>query len=273
MRFWPCFLAALALALPSAARAEKFRYKYRPGQVVQYRANMAGATMMGQPGSEMMKSTFRMGLRQTQRVRSVTAGVITLDIKDQPVSGSSTMMGQTEQANRTPTSSVVRLTERGRFLSRKSSEDGKAKAGSPMDGLDALYGLNFPDRDLKPGETWEDTVTVGTGPAAQKVRVKTRYVGQVSFRGRTCARFSTTLATNLIPESDEPAPESMPGTSGKMTGTVTTYFDPALGLELYSSGSVVMVVRADFTQVSPEGGELATAMKINVVQSLVQGRK
>lgn len=263
-------LIASVLLLPAGARAEKFRYKYQPGQVVQYQASMAGASMMGQTSAQMMKASFRLVMRHTQRVRSVSGGVVTLEIRDLPVSGTMTSMGRTEKYTREATTSIVRLTQRGRFLSRKSSTDAKKGEGpSTTDGLDALYGLNFPDRDLKPGDTWEDTLTVGTGAAAQKVRVKSRYVGPVSFRGKACAKFTTTLATNLLPDGEESA-EAVPGAQGRMTGTLTTYFDPVRGLEIYSSGSVVMLARADLGQVSPEAGEIATVTKINVVQSLAR---
>jgi hypothetical protein len=268
MRALTLTAAALCLALAPPARAEQFRYRFRPGQVIQNRASVAGASLMGPPAGPMMKVQFRASLRQTQRVRSVNGGVVTLDITDLPTSGSVTSMGRTEPYDRSPSRSVVRLSERGRFISRKSTDAGEASmlAGG-MDGADALYGLNFPARDLKPGDTWEDTLALGEPAAAVKVRMVGKYVGRETFRGRSCARFVVTITSPASPDGDESAGQ------GKLSGTVTTYFDPAAGVEVYSSGSLVMVNRSDLGSVTAEGGELVMATKINVVQSLVTGRR
>jgi hypothetical protein len=264
-----CFLLLVVLlALPAAARAEKFRYKYRPGQTVQYRANMAGASMMGQNGGQMVKASYRTNMRHTQRVRSVAGGVVTLEIVDVPVSGTMTAMGRTERYKQSTTRSLVKLTERGRFVSRKTLSGDEEKGSSPTDSLDALYGLNFPERDLKPGDTWEDTFTLGQASAPQTVKVRSRYVGPVVFRGKPCAKFTTTLATSMTEEAADTGAGEGPVPQGRMKGTLTTYFDPAAGLEVYSSGSIVMVAKADLSQVSADAGEFASVMKINVVQSL-----
>jgi hypothetical protein len=227
--------------------------------------------MMGQNGTPtMLKSQFRMVMRQTQRVRSISGGVVTLDITDTPVSGSTTTAGQSEGIGKAPTRSLVKMTERGKFLSRKPLSKGEDSSPSPLDGTDVLYGLNFPARDLKPGDTWSETLTVGTAGSTQKVNVTWKYLGKQQFRGRNCARVSTVFSLPMArPSGLEEMPAGFTPPSGKLTGSMVTYFDPQAGVEVYSSGSVVVTARADLSQLSAEAGEFVTVMKINVVQSLL----
>ena len=263
----PVFALILALSAAAPARADKFRYRFVPGQVIQSRASLAGASMTGQPGGQMMKSRFRMVVRQIQRVRSVAGGVATLEITDVPVSSSVEGLGRRDNSLGKPTKSLVRVTERGRFLSRKSLSGGP-DGGSGLEGADALYGLNFPDRDLKPGDTWEDTIPVGTGAEAQQVRMTCRFVGRENFRGKSCARFSSAIS---LPLSAGGMPSGMPAPQGRLSGTVTTYFDPKAGVEVYSSGALVMTARADLTSVRPDAGEFVSVTKMNMVQALQPG--
>lgn len=259
-------LIALLLAAPAAA--EQFRYKARAGQVQRSRISLAGATMMGS-GEQMVKSRFRSVLRQAARVRSVSGGVITLEVTETPISSVTTMNGQTDRTLEPPTRSLIRMTDRGRFLSRQRLGGGQAEEDSPLDGADALYGLNFPARDLKPGESWSETLTVGkTSP--RRVTVTTRYVKKETFRGRPCARFHTTLTMPLLTDAEMAQFGDGPAPTGKVLGTLTTYFDPALGAEVYASGSISMVMRADLTALNPEAGTLGTVTKINVVQQMTK---
>jgi hypothetical protein len=259
------------LLTPTAARAEQFRYHYRPGQRWESRAGLAGAMMVGQPGSSMAKMQFRVSIKQSQRVASVSGGIVTLEITETPLSGRMTAMGKTQSYPRTATRSVVKMTERGRFISRKSLSGEGADSGAPgMQAVDAIYGLNFPDRDLKPGDTWEDTVTIGEKESAQKVHVTSRFAGREVFRGRECAKFSTLLSMPMAAESGAPASGDAPG-QGKATGNLTTYFDPKAGMEVYQSGSLAVLARADLSGISPGAGDFASVSKINIIQSLVSG--
>ena len=260
-------LAAVVTAAP--ARAERFKYRFRPGQVIESRVGMAGASMMGPTTGTMLKAQFRTTMRQSQRVRSVKNGVVTLEVTDTTVSGRMTASGRTEPMKREPSKSLVRLTEQGKFLNRQSLTPGEQETPSPLDGTDVLYGLNFPDRDLKPGDTWEATRTTGTGPTASKVHVVWKYAGRQPFRGRDCVKV---VAVMKIPMGNGAAGEgAVEGAQGRITGSVTTYFDPQAGVEVYSTGSLVMLAKADLSQVSQEGGEFASVMKVNIVQSLVSG--
>jgi hypothetical protein len=255
----------------SPARAEVFRYKWAPGAVQHQRVSVAGASMLG-PAGQLAKSQFRSVSRQLTRVRSFAGGIATLDVTETPVSGVTITAGQREEAKGKPTRSLVRLTERGRFISRQRVS-GDEDTGTPLDGVDALYGLNFPARDLKPGDSRTDVVSVGKGAQQRKVTVTTRYVRKETFAGRSCAKFSTVLSMPLLNEAEQSALQGGPSPEGKLTGALITYFDPARGVEVYSSGWVAMVMKADLSSVSPEAGELATVTKINVIQQLVSPKK
>lgn len=263
-----CLLVG-CLSLPVSARAEKFQYKFTTGQVFRTSANLAGASMMGPGTGPMMKMQFRVKMVQVQRVRSVSGGVATLEITETPVSGQTIAMGRTEPYKKTPSKSQVRLTLRGRVVGRKElgTREPEAPSGE-LDPTDALYGLDFPDRDLKPGDTWSDTINSGSGARAQKVQLQGKFVGWTSFRGRRCAEIATTISMAAAAGEES---SSASGSPGKVSGTITTYFDPAAGAELYSKGSLVITGHMDMSAVSPDAGDFASVSKINFVQSLDAG--
>lgn len=273
LRGWAaCLLGALALAGP--ASAERFVYRYRPGQLLESRAALAGASMIGPTTGTMMRAQFRARFRVVQRVISVSGGVVTLEVREIPIGGKLMAFGREEAYTPEPSRSIVRMTERGRFISRKRvGEPKRASAAGmpdPTDVADVLYGLNFPDRDLKPGDTWEETFTIGE-EEPQSVQMSCRYVGRETFRGRNCARIAVTLSTTFKPHGAGPESMGAPPASGRLTAQITTYFDPQAGVEVYSRGSLVLVLRADLSSVSPEGGEFAGVTKINMVQILTSG--
>jgi hypothetical protein len=265
------FLLAL-VGLSEPACAEQFRYRFQPGQVLQSRVSMAGATMMGQSGGSPFKAQFRAVSRHTQKVRSVADGVATIEVRETPVSGSIKAMGQSESLSQKPTTSVLKLTERGRLVSRKSGKGASTAGPGGFPGMDVLYGLNFPDRDLKPGDTWEDTINTGEGEDAQSVKISGRYVGRELFRGRPCAKF-VTVSSAAPPESATAGSASGADftQNARIAATVTTYFDPAAGVEVYSSGSISMVSKVDLSSVSTQPIQYATAVKVNLIQVLTSG--
>jgi hypothetical protein len=271
MKTSPLLLTACVCALSSRAGAEVFHYRFAPGSVVQNRISLAGASLTG-PSGQLAKSQFRTQLRQVQRVRSLAGGVATLEVLEAPVKSVTIAAGQTNTSKGSSTRSLVKITDRGRFLGREHV-GGEEQQSDPMDGVDALYGLNFPARDVKPGDTWTDVIPVGEGNDARKVTVTTRYVGKETVRGRNCAKFSTRFTMPLLTPSESAALQGGPPLAGKLTGTVTTYFDPAAGVEVYSSGSVSMAMKADLSSLSAEAGELATVTRINVIQQLAAGKR
>ncbi|MFN3650852.1 MAG: hypothetical protein ACK47B_14850 [Armatimonadota bacterium] len=263
--------AALLLGPPLSAAGERFQYKLRPGQVLEYRTHVAGAGIMGQPGGEMMKMQMRTAQRVVQRVRSVSGGAITLEVAETPISGKMTAFGQTQEYKPTATRTVYRLDTRGKVLSRKSSAPAGEGGGlTEMGGLDAMWGVQFPNRELKPGDSWEDRIGAPDDPENPPVKVTTRFVGREKVRGRNCAKF-TSVFSMPMGGGEEAEELEGPTSTGSVSGTLTTYFDPAAGYEVYSSGSIVIRMKADLSSVSPDAGELANVTKLNYVTSLVPG--
>ena len=269
--------ACAVLGLSGAAHAERFHYQYHPGQMTVSRVSMAGAAILGPTGASMARMQFRSVSRQTERVRSLAGGIVTIDVTDQPISTETIVGGKADRSRKPVSKSEVRVTDHGKFLTRKSSgKSDEANDGSPgLDGLDITYGLSFPDKDLQPGDKWENTLTMGSGPTAQRVRATWRYVGHVKFRGRDCIRVNTNVS--LVPPAmvDDGEPAAAAAPQSRMTANVVTYFDPAKGVEVYSSGSVILSTRADLSALgadgNSDGGSFAGVTKINVVQSLLSG--
>lgn len=228
--------------------------------------------MLGQSGGQMARMQFRMSSQQLQKVRSVNGGIAVLDVVESTLSGKMTTGGKTESMANKPTRSVVRLTERGRFLERKGigagAEDGGA---SGIEGADVLFGLNFPDRDLKPGDSWQDTFEIGSKGQRQRVQATWKYVARELFQGRACAKITTVLSMPLTASDADLGLGAGFSQQGKMSATMTTYFDPKEGIELYSAGSLTTASKADLSGLSPEAGELVNATKINLIQWYVPG--
>jgi len=255
---------AVLFGLPAGARAERLQYRFKPGQVIEFRANLAGASMLGQTGGAMVKMQFRNGVRQTQRVRSVSGGVATLDVTETALSGKMTAAGKTETMIPPPNRSLVKITERGRFISRKPIDGAPGDGAVGIEGADVTFGLNFPARDLKPGDTWKDTIEVGEGSERKRVHGTWKYEAREKFRGRDCVRVSTVLTMSMNRSDGTEGPQER----GGMTARMVTYFDPKDGTEIYSSGHLTLTNRLDLGAISPEAGELANVTKINLIQWL-----
>jgi hypothetical protein len=248
----------LAAARLDASEGERFRYRLRPGQVTESRIHLASAALTGPTTSELMRTQLRVTMAQRQEVRAVQGDVATLVVVERPTSGSLTAFGRTEPYARDPIRSVVRLSDRGRFLSRQTvGEEPPGPDG--LDALDALYGLAFPPHPIRPGDSWDDRFRVGSGAATREVRVTGRYVGRERFRGRYCARFVRRLTAPL-------PPTGVPGTAprGQVIATAETYFDPSAGEEVYSSTEVTVVLRAALDII--EEAEFVNVVRMNIIQ-------
>jgi hypothetical protein len=269
-------LFAIGIAV-NPAFAERFSYKYRQGQVLSTRAKLAGASMIGQRGGAMARMRFRVTVRQTVRVASVGSGIITLEVTETPVAGQMTAMGRTEPYPRTVTRSLIRMTERGKFLDRKElgprqPAEGEDKDDRGMEAADAFFGLSFPDRELNPGDVWEETVQVGDAAQPRAVHLRSRYVGREMFRGRSCIKITSVASMTASETTGAPPPgavsESEGGVAmrGKMTAALTTYFDPVAGVEVYQRATLTLVTRTDLSGLSPDAGEFVSVSRINSVQ-------
>jgi len=258
----PVGLAVAVLGSAGPAAAEQFRYKFKAGQRRETRVSVAGASLMDQ-GDEQVKMHFRAVVRQVARVRSVAGGVATLDTVVAPISGRMTVGDETLPVpGGGTTRSTTRVSDRGRQLGRSGAPTGGT--GSPLDVVDSMYGIIFPARDLKPGDTWTETITAD----GERLTATFKYEAKETVFGRACARITTQFT---LPSSASPSlggPEGLPGSSNRGTVRLTTYFDPVAGEDVYSSGVVTLMSRVDLTSLNPDAGTFSTVMRINYVQSL-----
>ncbi len=262
--------ALVTLLMASAARAERFQYKLRPEQTLRNRISVAAASLSTRGEAEPVKMQFRTQVLQTQRVRASGNGQVTVHVSELTQSGQMTLMGRTQSLReRRPETYVVRMTDRGKFLSRTTAGEGASMPG--LEAMDALFGLAFPDQDLKPGDTWQENVQVRSDLGPRVVRLTGKYVGRETFRGRQCARFqlSLTMPIALGPKGDADTTGLAP--EGQVTAAVTCLFDPAAGHEVYSSGTATVLTRLDLSSLGPDAGEMANVFRLNFVQSLQEG--
>lgn len=282
----------LLVAAAAPAQAIRLRYKFRKGEVSTYRTLVAAAAQTETPlASRPMRLQMRVDVISIQRVLSVAPDG-TARIESRNLSGTSrvTSMGKTETTQAPPERTVYTLTDRGRVLRYRELPDPKVRAKadrqaregpnpSPFEESDpfkALYGLNFPDRDLKPGESWSTQSEVEVGPGRTVViKIASRFLGLVTFRGRRCAKIETAFEMPTEPQEGVPTPPDAEGVSfsqdGRVTGRLTSFFDVAEGREIYTDGSVALVMKMKMSAPADPSGAMETAemnsvMKMNLRQ-------
>jgi hypothetical protein len=278
----------LALLLPTPASALQLRYKFKPGSTTTYRVMVASAALAQIPvAPEPVKMQFSLELKTVQKVLSLSrSGVADLEWTNSAGTMKMTAMGRSNSSKLPREVTRLKLTDRGKLLSYRAqpASGGQAPVAAPaggpigMEGADpmrALAGLNFPDRDLKPGDTWaaESKVDMGNGQSVV-MKIASKFEALTSYKGRKCARITTAFempmdATGMGGEGEG---ASMKG-EGKVAGQVTTLFDYEAGRELYADGSVVMLVKLQMSgAMDPAAGqslEMTSAMKLNVRQVLI----
>jgi hypothetical protein len=273
----------LALAWPSPAMAVQFRYKFKPGSKATYRVMIAAGALAQTPlAPETMKMQFSMDMRTIQKVVGISrSGVADLEWTNTTGTMKMTAMGRTT-ANKTPREvSRLKLTDRGKLLSYKTKTDGEPAAEAPAgfdqaDPMRALAGLNFPDRDLRPGDTWatESKVDLGNGQS-MVMKIASRFVALVDYKGRKCAKITTAFEMPMDPtEMNGRAEDLSVKGEGKVAGQMMTLFDNAAGREVYADGSVIMLMRVHMSggpdpSEAGQSIEMKQAMKLNVRQVLI----
>lgn len=283
-------ISLLLLGGVSEAEAIQLRYKFRKGDVSTYRTMLAAAGQSQSPfATAPIKMQMTVDVLSTQRVLSVSPdGTAQIEAKNASGSTRMTVSGKTETSKVPPEKTIYTLTDRGRLL-RYREQGARTAAASPpagpeaggvgmdnTDPLKALYGLNFPARDLKPGETWnaESKVDIGPGQSVM-VKIASRFLAMTTFQGRRCAKILTAFEMPMAPPMGAGEAEGVSMTSdGKVTGQITSFFDVEEGREVYSDGSVAMLMKMQMTApLDPSGAvqtvEMNTVFKMNLRQVLV----
>lgn len=274
----------LVLAWPSPAMAVQFRYKFKPGSKTTYRVMIAAGALAQTPLTpETMKMQFSMDMQTIQKVVGVSrSGVADLVWTNTSATMKMTAMGKTSSNKIPPEVSRLKLTDRGKLLSYKTKPNGEPAATEAPVGFDqadpmrALAGLNFPDRDLQPGDTWatESKVDLGNGQS-MVMKIASRFVALVDYKGRKCAKITTAFEMPMDPgEMNGRAEDMSVKGQGKVAGQMMTLFDNAAGREVYADGAVIMLMRVHMSggpDPSETGAalEMKQAMKLNVRQVLI----
>jgi hypothetical protein len=287
----------LLLGGVTEAEAIQLRYKFRKGDVSTYRTMVAAAGQSQSPfATGPMKMQMSVDVLSTQRVLSVAPNG-TAQIESRNLSGTMRMTtsGKTETSKVPAEKTIYTLTDRGRLLRYRDlatekkaadgatqpggagSADGAGAAGTEnTDPLKALYGLNFPARDLKPGETWNAESKVDIGPGRSVVvKIASRFLAVITFQGRRCAKILTAFEMPMAPPGGAGEAEGVSMTSdGKITGQLTSFFDIEEGREVYTDGSVAMLMKMQMSApLDPSGAvqtvEMNTVSKMNLRQVLV----
>jgi hypothetical protein len=193
-----------------AAEVDAFRFVYRfsPGQALVYRISVGGRVDVATPvGTQTNPIDIQMEIRQQIReVGKDGRAIIDLHVAKARM----IQDGQTASLPEEGTRSVLSMDTRGdtRFISGTGAFQGQE-----------FSQMFFPDRPIRPGESWEQT---GASQAGTAVTTRTRYTfsGWETVGGRRCAAFSAVMGLEA-PGNNTHQPASQ--NRGK------TWFDPELG--------------------------------------------
>ena len=261
-------VVVLILAWTVAAHAVALRYKFSPGETLQYQTKLGGQgtiTAMGRTDPVTMSGW----LVHQQSVRSVDrAGRATLVVSVPRSSLQATWAGQALPANVSIPPMTLVVTPTGQIVSSQVQQaaggadagqlgqllggaGGLGALGADPTGFDfgkfmaSVENLGFPAGDVQPGQSWTDQ-TVVNSPNGQQITIKSssRLAGFSSYAGRQCAQITTTYSLPLT--LSLPFLADMVQMTGSQTGNNQTFFDLAAGHPLHSQGTVVsrMTLRA-----------------------------
>jgi len=210
--------AAWLAALCASAQAITLRYTPKVGTKVayDYTVSSTGETALGGTNGVPMQSTTHM--TTTLTVLAKTPQGVRVEMARRNGSLSTSAPGwKSPMTRKLPDrAGTLVLDERGQ--TQQAGQDPKAAAMS--DDLLKMTGFSvLPRKDVKPGDTWSDTLeTTGRGAApAMKMAFTSRLVGLTTRQGRRCAKISTTFKGTMTGAEG-------PGT-GNVQGSAVQYYD------------------------------------------------
>jgi hypothetical protein len=267
--------AVLAAALLAAApgRAVTLRYKYKAGDKLTYRDQLALATDLS--AGEGAGETERMQMRSDSRLRQVIKGgkdgVWTIEIE--------TIENQTEtmpQGGKTTKTSDkgdperVRIDDRGLVAERKELGKEADKPGpEPIDVPDVLQQvldhLQLPAGDVNPGDSWTDACEVKLVKDLDKsptvnVSATSRFTRLVKVNGHECAEIKSTFEVPLKIAKPIDFQQLKFTADGKLMGDYTMYFALDLGQSLVELSTVGADVT--FVPVIPKGPKVSLERRL-----------
>jgi hypothetical protein len=265
-------LSVVLLAVCWPAHAVRLRFKFTKGEVLRYKMLTAGASRTEGAGMPAIPMEFTMDMVVVQKVLDVDAQG-TARVAMQVSQGNMKMkMGENEHAMPFPAEkAVLRITARGKVtpVSGQPGETagmGKA-AGLGFDLSDIGGAMQFPERDLKVGDSWRGTEKMKAGPLGEiPITYSGKLTGFKNYKGVNCA---VMLMTFEAPLDLSALTKGMASGSGKMTGTLNMYMDLKRGQDVYMTGEMVWLQKMTM-QMGQQSTEVNTTMKMNLKQYLLR---
>jgi len=235
-------LAGLWAGTSLPAWAVTLRWKPAPGATASYTLSLVSDTRSVGVGNRLTLSAARGRLEGTlTMVRPPKPDQVALDCR---MTGGRLVvwLQGAPEPRRVPTSvERVVMTPLGETVDWKLTRGDLAELEPPMrlmlepGDLCVFEGYGaFPERDLKPGDTWSgyyDEKPSGPGEEPQRISYQSTLMSLGHFRGRPCARIATTYQVAPVPKQ-APQPASEPPAT-LMAGDVFWCFDVERSMILY----------------------------------------
>jgi len=259
----------LAVCLP--AHAVRLRFQFTKGEVLRYKMMMAGASRSEGAGMPAMSMEFTMDAMFVQKVLDVDAQG-TARVAMQVSQGTMKMkMGENEHTMPFPAQkAVLRITARGKVTSVSGQPGEKGgmgeAAGLGFDLSDISGAMQFPERDLKVGDSWRATEKMKAGPLGEiPITYSGKLTGFKNYKGANCAVVLMTFEAPL--DLSGMGSGELSG-SGKLAGTLNMYMDLKRGQEVYVTGEMVFLQKMT-VPMGQQSTEVNTTMKMNLKQYLL----
>jgi len=260
---------ALILVACTQAAGVSLRYRFTPGQVLQYKQMVSGAMMMTASGQSKPVRTTMAGTVTLKEVVLSVAPDGTARIREEVVGGQwkETENGKEHTSRIPPEKSLVTMSPTGKVTREKKAGTAGRPRSEDLIG-DILRGLEFTSKDVKVGETWSAQLRIPLEDVGNvSVSVTQKLSAIRKFKGRDCAVIDVTFEA---PFSAEKRDEGATGEiAGKLAGSGTMLFDFKRGVDLYNTLSLAQQVRVTL-QAGSDTRELKQSMKMNLKQYLVQ---
>ena len=273
-------LVLLAGLTVTPSRAVVLRYKFKTGQKLMYRDQLALAFVSdGGPQGDKAKWQYRSDSLLRQTVKKVDSEAVTVDYETvenhtELIHGS----GETNKSQNTGHPERVKMTSRGKVVERKQLDPKDKEPGigytTKLDEFAIVQqvfdGLLLPEEDVEPGATWTDTVSVDLTPGDKDVRTPVEVKTEATFkrvvivRGEECAELVTDFTVPLKTPKDKEAKELNISLEGSIIGHLTSYFAIERGQSVVELATLGALGKMTLQPPGAPKVKLGGRMKINI---------
>jgi hypothetical protein len=238
------FAAALVLLTLQLASAIVLQHKGTAGEKFTEKLGFTGTKIMTNLATGE-KKRIQLSGSSTGVTRVVSVSPRELELEVTTLSGeiTTTTSGRRQTRPVKKSKHWMRITLQGKVLERKPK-----KTEEELDtGARVLRALaeasDLPKGNINVGDVWQTSLPVREPGRSKPIHItlESKLLGMVEFKGHSCAKISSTFQTWVNSRYDDskilPAGVSA-DMSGKMSGVMTNYFDPKLGREVYSEGTL-----------------------------------